>query len=414
MSSSPIADISNASPLETAPAVRNTDSSRATLLICLPSLGIDGLQTMQERIVAALPGQSVVLASPDALPDNESSTEHLHLVGYPAGPPHAAWTLVASDFLTAADLAREHNASALMLLGAEAASLSPAGLHALATCILNQRVDLALPRYKTGPHDALVSSALLYPLTNALFGVGTHLPLPLDAAFSLRMGERLAGAARRLGNAAQSTPLVWPAAEASIASYVVREIEVGERTLPHPGDADLNSLLAEVAGSLFTDIEAKAPFWQRSRSSISALQTSEPVRLGSETEELAEVRAMAESFRSAYLNLQEIWSLVLPPQSLLALKKLSLAPPESFLMPADLWARVVYDFVLAYHLRTINRGHLLGALTPLYLAWVTSHLRRSAGDAALSSQHVEETASAFAAEKPYVVARWRWPDRFNP
>ena len=414
MSSSPIADISNASPLETATAVRSTDSSRATLLICLPSLGIDGLQIMQERIGAALPGQSVVLASPDVLPDNESSTEHLRLVGYPAVPPHAAWTLVASDFLTAADLAREHNASALMLLGAEPASLSLEGVQALANCILNQKVDLALPRYKTGPHDALVSSALLYPLTNALFGAGTHLPLPLDATLSLRMAERLAAAARRLGNAAQSTPLVWPAAEASVASYVVREVEVGERTLPHPGDADLNSLLAEVAGSLFTDIEAKAPFWQRSRSSISAVQASETVLLGSETEELAEVRAMAESFRSAYLNLQEIWSLVLPPQSLLALKKLSLAPPENFLMPADLWARVVYDFVLAYHLRTINRGHLLGALTPLYLAWVTSHLRRSAGDAALSSRHVEETASAFSAEKPYVVARWRWPDRFNP
>lgn len=414
MSSSPIADISNASPLETATVVRSTDSSHATLLICLPSLGTDGLQTMRERIVAALPGQSVVLASPDVVPDNESSTEQLRLVGYPAGPPHAAWTLVAGDFLTAADLAREHNASAIMLLGTESASLSLAGLHGLATSILDQRVDLALPRYKTGAHDALVSSALLYPLTNALFGVGTHLPLPLDAAFSLRMAERLAAAARRLGNAAQSTPLVWPAAEASVASFAVREIEVGERTLPQPGDADLNSLLAEVAGSLFTDIEAKAPFWQRSRTPISAVQASEPVHLGAETEELAEVRAMAESFRSAYLNLQEIWSLVLPPQSLLALKKLSLAPAESFLMPADLWARVVYDFVLAYHLRTINRGHLLGALTPLYLAWVTSHLRRSAGDAVLSSQHVEETASAFSNEKPYVVARWRWPDRFNP
>jgi len=65
-------------------------------------------------------------------------------------------------------------------------------------------------------------------------------------------------------------------------------------------------------------------------------------------------------------------------------------------------------------LRTINRGHLLGALTPLYLAWVASHLRRSAGDAAAAALHVEETAAAFVAEKPYIVSRWRWPDRFNP
>jgi glucosylglycerate synthase len=413
MSSSPIADISNPDPPETATVAQSAER-QASLLICLPSLNTDDLQRMHERIEAALPGQSVVLASPDAHPEETSGSEHIHMVAYPASPPHAGWVLTPGDFVAATDLAREHSASAILILGAEAVSLSTTGLHALATCILNQRADLALPRYKTGPHEALVSSALLYPLTNALFGTGTHLPLPLDVAFSLRMADRLAAAARRLRSAAQSTPFLWPAAEASVASFVVREIEVGERTLPHPTEADLNSLLAEIAGSIFTDIEAKAPFWQRTRTSISALPPSQPMRLGAETEELAEVQAMAESFRSAYLNLQEIWSLVLPPQSLLALKKLSLAPAESFLMPTDLWARVVYDFVLAYHLRTINRGHLLGALTPIYLAWVTSHLRRSAGDATLADQHVEETAAAFAAEKPYVVARWRWPDRFNP
>ena len=42
-------------------------------------------------------------------------------------------------------------------------------------------------------------------------------------------------------------------------------------------------------------------------------------------------------------------------------------------MPESLCARIVFDFLLAHRLRTINRGHLLGALIPLYLAWVASH-----------------------------------------
>ena len=83
---------------------------------------------------------------------------------------------------------------------------------------------------------------------------------------------------------------------------------------------------------------------------------------------------MLDAFRLAWTNLHEIWSLVLPPNSLLGLKKLALLPPDNFRMPDTLWARIVYDFILAYRLRTINRGHLLGALTPLYLAWVASHL----------------------------------------
>jgi hypothetical protein len=121
---------------------------------------------------------------------------------------------------------------------------------------------------------------------------------------------------------------------------------------------------------------------------------------------------MIESFRLAFTNLQEIWSLVLPPQSLLGLKRLSAMQPASFSMPDALWARIVYDFLLAYRLRTINRGHLLGAMTPLYLAWVASHLLQSAQTD--PERHIEAVAAAFEAEKPYLVSRWRWPDRFNP
>jgi len=122
---------------------------------------------------------------------------------------------------------------------------------------------------------------------------------------------------------------------------------------------------------------------------------------------------MLDAFRLAYTNLHEIWSLVLPPNSLLGLKKLSAMQPENFRMPDNLWARIVYDFVLAYRLRTINRGHLLGALTPLYLAWVASHLTLiSTGTA--PEKHIQDLAAAFEADKPYLVSRWRWPDRFNP
>ena len=84
---------------------------------------------------------------------------------------------------------------------------------------------------------------------------------------------------------------------------------------------------------------------------------------------------MLQAFRLAYTNLREIWSLVLPPNTLLGLKRLYSTPDSAaFRMPDNLWARIVYDFLLAYRLRTINRGHLLGALIPLYLAWVASHL----------------------------------------
>ena len=121
---------------------------------------------------------------------------------------------------------------------------------------------------------------------------------------------------------------------------------------------------------------------------------------------------MIEAFTLAYSNLLEIWSLVLPPNTLIGLKRLSVVDPAHFRMADSLWARIVFDFLVAYKLRTINRGHLLGALTPLYLAWVASHINVLASGTA-AGQHIEEVASAFENEKPYLVSRWRWPDRFN-
>jgi hypothetical protein len=408
MSTLPISEAENAPGQEP-----RTARSDAPLLVCLPSLTADGLQIMRNRIAAALPGQPLLLATPDAIEEPDSSSNITMLNLSTATASDAGWALTASDYAAASHLAIEHNAAAVLILGAEALSLSDFGLLGLADAVLAGKTDLALPRYKTGPHDALLSSALLYPLTNALFGTKVHLPLPLDIAFSPRMATRFT-VAHKPDAGTQGSSLLWPVSEAATFAFVVREVEAGERTLPQPTETDLNSLLAEIVGSLFNDIEAKASFWQRARPAIPARPNIQPTQVITEAEHLEDIREMAESFHNAYTNLQEIWSLVLPPQSLLGLKKVSRAPAEEFEMPPDLWARTVYDFVLAYHFRTINRGHLLGALTPIYLAWIASHLRRSAGDAALAAFHVEETAAAFVLEKPYIVARWRWPDRFNP
>src|SRR5207249_8953230 len=126
-----------------------------------------------------------------------------------------------------------------------------------------------------------------------------------------------------------------------------------------------------------------------------------------------DIMPMIEGFRLAYSNLLEIWSLVLPPNTLLGLKRLSMVDPPSFRMPENLWARIVYDFLIAYRLRTINRGHLLGALIPLYLAWTASHLTLISSGTA-PEKHIQDVATAFETDKPYLVSRWRWPDRFNP
>jgi hypothetical protein len=396
-------------PTATTPATTPAATSAAgSLLVSLVPLAPEALETMLANLSLAFAGETVLVATPDAAPQL-SSDSPLRLLPYlPTTISASPWTLTASDYLSTYKLAQENRASACVLLGAESQSLHPEAIRALAKSAL--QTDVTTAHYDLGPREGLVNSAILYPVTRALFGTRPRFPLAIDLGLSLRMAERLATGAQRFTATGQNDAFLWPLSEAATVGYSIAEVNIGPRTLPQPVTPDLNTLLTQIAGSLFADVDAKASFWQRARGvqPPQLINQSAPI-----DEHPPDVAPMLEAFRFAYTNLHEIWSLVLPPNSLLGLKKLSLMNPENFRMPDNLWARIVYDFILAYRLRTINRGHLLGALTPLYLAWAASHLiLLSSGTA--PEKHIQDVAVAFETDKPYLVSRWRWPDRFNP
>src|SRR5690606_25261849 len=120
--------------------------------------------------------------------------------------------------------------------------------------------------------------------------------------------------------------------------------------LPGPPDAiERAPVFAQVVGSLFVDMEQRAPFWQRVQRSqaVPTFGTAAPGRAPAEP---VDVRPMIESFVNAFRNLQRVWTILLPPATLVALKRLTLVEPERFRLPDDLWARIVYDFALGHRL----------------------------------------------------------------
>ncbi len=376
------------------------------LLVVVAPLPTSQLESVLSKLAASFPADDLLIATPNEV----SADTYLPLQLTAAPQTTASWTLTASDFVNAYALAQQYDAKSILMLGPDSGSLSAEALHALGTAVVSKAVDLALPHYDLPPHAGLVNSAILYPMTRALFATRARFPLAVDLGLSLRMAERMAAAAQRFTAINQNDALLWPIGEAIVAGFTIDEFDVGTRALPQPADPDIRAILGQVTGSLFADIENKAAFWQRARL-LSPPRPSVPMR--HVVDGPSDVAPMIDGFRLAYSNLQEIWSLVLPPNSLLGLKRLSVVDAASFRMPENLWARIVYDFLIAYRLRTINRGHLLGALIPLYLAWVAGHLN-IAGSVSDSERHIEAVAAAFDADKPYLVSRWRWPDRFNP
>jgi len=301
---------------------------------------------------------------------------------------------------------------ACIILNPDLAAFTPAAVDALARPLLDGGCDLTMPLYEAGRFDGLLNQAILAPVTRSLYGKRVRYPLAQDFAVSAAF---LPGLRQSISTAAAAQGLLWPATEA-----VVRDKKVCQVCLPvhheyASSGMDLPTLLQLLVAPLFADIERHASLWQRVRGSHSITEAGggEPAQVGNGTETSPDPRPMVEAFQLGQRNLQEVWSLVLPPVTLLELKKLSRQSLESFQMSDALWARIVYDFALAYRLRTLGRGHLLGAMAPLYLGWVGSRVLELQSTASATGRQ-EQLERAFEQNKPYLVQRWRWPDRFNP
>ena len=105
---------------------------------------------------------------------------------------------------------------------------------------------------------------------------------------------------------------------------------------------------------------------------------------------------------------------MLPPRTIVELRKLTETVPERFRFDDRLWASIVYDFALGYSLRVMPRDHLLRSLTPLYTGWLASFVLQM-GSASLEriEERVEQLCRGFESEKRYLISRWRWPERLR-
>jgi hypothetical protein len=277
---------------------------------------------------------------------------------------------------------------------------------------LEQDFDLVTPCYARQRFQGLLTSSVVAPVTRALYGKRIRFPIGADFAFSARFVERLL----QLPAAGREGIPVWLASDAACTGFKIGQAQLGI-PMPAQKDApDVSDAVAQVLRPVFLDMERNAACWQKVRASQSIPMFG---TVGAPPDEpsvaAGDVSRMVETFRLGYRNLQDVWSAVLPPATLVELKRLTLLSPSDFRMPDELWARTIYDFALAHRQRVMNRDHLLRAMTPLYLAWVASYATQvEAAVPAAVEQRLDRLGTAFEAQKPYLVSRWRWPDRFNP
>jgi hypothetical protein len=337
----------------------------------------------------------------------------------PYAPPTPAaggefWSAVSANQRAVLALADSLNARACIVIGSDLAALDARAIQLFTYAILDRQCGLVMPVYPAAKYEGLINNGILCPLSRALYGKKVRYPLAFDFAASGALCGRLARIPAALDSS--GTSLLWPVTVAAtqFPQVPVGQVHVDVRHEIATGGLELSAVLGQIAGSLFQEMEQCASHWQRIRGAqATPIWGNTPE--GQADGQPIDAQPMLDSFLLGSKSLDEVWRLLLPPNTLLELRRLTRMAGDQFQMPDELWASIVYDFALAYRLRTISRVHLLGALTPLYLGWVASYVREVSNlSSAAAEQRLEQFSRAWEEKKPYLLSRWRWPDRFNP
>lgn len=384
------------------------------------------VQAIRQGLDQAFPQQSALIVNVDGGSSDgttiriaelaaESGTVlgHVRLPGQDLVVPYHGIPGKAEALHVTLQVARQASARACLMLSPDFTTLPPAWIEELAAPILQQGFDFVLPLYPRHKFDGAITSSIVRPLVRALYGRRVKQPMGAEYAFSSQLVERYLGLKVWGTDLARFGTDIWTTTCAMAGAFKMCHVHLGAK-LQSRAQADLGTTLDQVLGALFEDMVQNAHVWQRVRGSLAILD------LGSPSADIPppvslDHNKLVESFRLGLRNLHDVWALVLAPATLLELRRAADAAPEQFTLPDVVWCRALFDFALGYRLRTMNRNHLLAAFLPLYLGWLGSFVRQmqSASDGQ-AEERVEELCRSYESEKPYLMSRWRSPDRFNP
>ncbi len=356
---------------------------------------------------------SPAVAAPEVSEDNRStivSTYNLPLSGSAETPQQSISNAYRRVFAIGSKL----GVRACGVIASGNRNATRQWIYRLVQPVIDLGFDLVAPCYTRQKMEGLLNRNVLSPLHRALYGEQLENPMGPDFGLSGKLLREILGPDSARRGRSEATVLASIASAAACGGFQVCESQLGVRTQRPTDWGNLSTLLAEVLGATFLEMEGRAAHWQSIRGSKVLPMFGSPEAPSSDPGTV-DVHGMIESFHLGTQSLQDVWSLILPPTTLLELKRLSRLPEDKFRVPDQLWVRIVYDFALGHRLRTISRDHLLRSITPLYLGWIASYAleMQTAGLAEVDSR-IERLSKAYEDNKSYLVSRWRWPDRFNP
>lgn len=313
-----------------------------------------------------------------------------------------------SAFRTVFEIAQRLGARACAVVDSDLRSITPEWVQLLLAPILGEGFDYVSPLYARHKFDGTITNAIVYPLVRTLYGRRVRQPIGGDFGFSGRLAAHFLGRNVWDGDVARFGIDIWMTTTALVGDFRVCQSYLGAKIhdAKDPG-AHLTTMLAQVTGALFAQIEEHAPHWLDVRGSESVSEFGFRYEVGLEPIAV-DVARMVAAYDLGVRDFAPIYGHFIDEATRRDLAGLVGQPPQAFHMPTDLWVPTVYAFVLGYHQRRLNPDHLLQSLTPLYLGRTASWVNQAATyDARQVEAELDALCLCFETFKPQLADAWR-------
>jgi glucosylglycerate synthase len=298
---------------------------------------------------------------------------------------------------------------ALMLIDSDIRSATAEWVNTMIEPILKDETDFMFPLYYRHKYDDTITSVFIYPLIRALYGLEIRQPIGGEISMCGEFVQQLLKENVWNSSVARYGIDVWIALRAIISDLRISQgmlgVKIHETRAP---STIFNLKFKQIIGTCF-DIAGKyADAWidvkkVRDIPLYGEISEREPEPVE------ANFELLTGKFMEHFSEQLEVWQKVLPRERLefLANIRQSLKEQRLYISDDD-WAKLTYDFMIAYNRHEVSHEELLESLIPLYFIRIADLMNKTFDSTNQQSiRLINQQAEAFLSQKNYLVNKWK-------
>ncbi|MGB9615901.1 MAG: glycosyl transferase [Desulfomonilaceae bacterium] len=303
----------------------------------------------------------------------------------------------------------ELSAKAVVVLDADLKNITPQWIRNLCEPLFDDYHFVA-PLYVRHKYDGSFTNNLVYPMTRALYGRRVRQPVGGEVGFSGETAKLYLDCDYWDENVGQFGVNLWMTTLAVKSPGAVIQSFMGKTKIHRVRDfaADIARMFGQVVTTLFELMGRFDGYWTQVKWSrptavfgfgVGEVEVPPPVDIDTTT--------LSAAMRGGMEKNWDLYKQCIAEPNFNKLEEVASLSDADFEFPTNLWARILFDFAVAYRNAAVPRDKLVESLIPLYYAKTMSFVLDTE---AMNTQQVEELVEdqclQFEKAKPYLIERW--------